>query len=338
MKKRPTIFVGKQATYKADNCEPLVEAAEKCKVDLKAVARGSYPGLRFQSGELKGISTVGFWNAIGDQNWGLDYHRNEGIEFTYLETGSTPFIVDDSHYILKPHDLTITRPWQPHRVGDPCIHAGKLYWIIIDVGVRRPNQPWKWPDWLVLTKQDLESLTTILRQNEQPVWHQVNPEIGHCFQKIGKAVSMHAESSQISKLSIYINEILLHILEMFKERDVYLNPSLSTSQRTVELFFHKLKDDINHLSHAWTVDELASQCGLGVTAFTQYCKEITNMTPSQYLNHARVEAAANLLKSSPELNITDIALQCGFYSGQYFATVFKQVKGMTPIQFRKMGN
>ena len=46
------------------------------------------------------------------------------------------------------------------------------------------------------------------------------------------------------------------------------------------------------------------------------------MTPTQYLNHLRLEQAARMLKNNEQKSITEIALQCGFYSSQYFATVF----------------
>ena len=87
------------------------------------------------------------------QDWGEDLHRNEGIEFLFLETGSTKFIADEKKYHLQAGDFTITRPWQLHKLGEPNIGPGRLHWLIIDVGVRRPHQEWQWPDWVVLAKE-----------------------------------------------------------------------------------------------------------------------------------------------------------------------------------------
>ncbi|TAE42073.1 MAG: helix-turn-helix domain-containing protein [Runella slithyformis] len=41
-----------------------------------------------------------------------------------------------------------------------------------------------------------------------------------------------------------------------------------------------------------------------------------------------------LLKNSP-MSVSEIALQCGFSSIEYFATVFKQRYKMNPSVFRK---
>jgi AraC family L-rhamnose operon regulatory protein RhaS len=79
---------------------------------------------------------------------------------------------------------------------------------------------------------------------------------------------------------------------------------------------------------------MARRCGMGVTNFIRNTKQITNMTPMQYLNHCRLTAAADLLRVQPERSITNVALACGFNSSQYFATLFRGRFGATPRTFR----
>jgi len=97
------------------------------------------------------------------------------------------FTVDKRRFDLVPGSLTITRPWQLHKLGDPNIGPGRLHWMIVDVGVRRPNQEWRWPDWLVLTQQDLAKLALKLRHNETPAWKSTS-EIAQTFQKIAQCI------------------------------------------------------------------------------------------------------------------------------------------------------
>jgi len=78
---------------------------------------------------------------------------------------------------------------------------------------------------------------------------------------------------------------------------------------------------------------MAAQCGLSRTQFSAYCKELTGLTPMQYLMRCRVEQAARMLTLHPELSITEIALACGFNSSQYFATVFRTYQGCTPSAY-----
>ncbi|NIA13149.1 MAG: helix-turn-helix domain-containing protein [Nitrospiraceae bacterium] len=333
MKTPAPVFKDREQTYEADTCTALRRAAEQGRVTFNAFARGHYPGARLPRTWLPGLKSVGYWNAPGPQDWGLDWHRNEGIEFTFLSTGRTPFAVDDQSCPLRAGNLAITRPWQRHRVGNPHVGAGRLHWVILDVGVRHPNQAWRWPAWLVLAKPDRERLTQLLRHNEQPVWH-TTPEVRHCFDQLSQAIDKSDGAGRQSRLTVHLNELFLAVLEMFTQRDIALDPGLSSSRRTVELFLDDLSADLDGLALPWTARAMAEHCGLGVTAFTQYCRQVTNRTPVRYLNHCRVQTAARLLTGAPDMTITDIALACGFRTSQYFATAFRQHQGCTPRAYR----
>jgi len=320
--------------FQADACTPLSEAVRKKHVRLEALVRGHYPGRKMANSVLPGIKTVGFWDARSDQDWGLDWHRNEGVELTFLESGNIDFAVDHHICRLLPDDLTITRPWQKHRVGRPNIGTGRLHWLILDVGVRRPNQQWRWPRWIVLTKPDLQELTHILRHTEKPVWR-ATPAIRHCFQSIARAVEGDKSGSNISQLAATINQLFVLVLEMCRHRQVSLDESLSSAGRTVELFWADLHQHQEHLAEPWAVAAMAKQCGLGVTQFIHLTKKLTNMTPVEYLTNGRLEMAAGLLSKSSGQSVLDIALDCGFSSSQYFANLFRSKFGCTPRDFRK---
>ncbi|OQW94793.1 MAG: hypothetical protein BWK77_08530, partial [Verrucomicrobia bacterium A1] len=120
---KPAAFVTAGRAYHADTCSELVQAAGRGEVRLEALARGTYPGGRLAPRAVPGVRSVGFWDARHEQDWGLPVHRNEGIEFTFLASGSTGFSVDGRAYTLRAGDLAVTRPWQPHCVGGPRFEA-----------------------------------------------------------------------------------------------------------------------------------------------------------------------------------------------------------------------
>lgn len=315
--------------YHADTCEPVRAAAEGGKISLHSAAHGPYPGLALPPRLLPEVRTVGFWDAPTNQDWGLEYHRNEGIELTYLARGSLGFAVDQQEYTLKRGQLTITRPWQAHRVGNPNMTANRLYWLILDVGVRRPNQAWHWPGWLVLSPDELAQLTSLLRHNERPVWV-ADEQVGHCFEQIGQLLTRPNPQLLRTRLTLYINELLLAVMEMLRSRDIPLDYTLTSTHRTVEMFLAELP---RRLDYPWTVDDMAQQCGLGRSRFTHYCRLIANASPQEILARYRIEMAQRLLQTTRS-SITEIALTCGFASSQYFATVFGQITGKTPRDFR----
>lgn len=316
-------------TYYADTCLPLVDAWNRKKVKLKALARYTYPGNRLTN-DTKGLNSIGYWDAREAQDWGLDWHRNEGIEIHFLESGTMPYSQENGEMVLSANDLTITRPWEAHKVGNPNIGIGKFYWVILDVGVRQPHQEWIWPDWIMLSDGDLQRLTTILRQNEQPVW-KANNEIRECFQKISRAVNTDRKGSNASKVRLYVNELLVCLLDLFDSGNLVLNESLTDSMRSARLFLDELNEK---LSEPWTIEEMAKSAGLGLTRFTYHCKQLTNMTPMQYLTIKRLEKARKLLKREASLSIAEIAYRCGFATSQYFSTVFKKYEKCSPQQYR----
>lgn len=70
-----------------------------------------------------------------------------------------------------------------------------------------------------------------------------------------------------------------------------------------------------------TLYEIASQnYGIGIAA---------------HIRGLRIEKAKTLLISRPEMNISEIASECGFHDYNYFITIFRQMVGMPPRQYRQ---
>ena len=220
----------------------------------------------------------------------LDWHRNEGIEFTFL-AAKLPFALDRRAVTLEPGDLTITRPWQRHRVGHPEVPASRLIWLILDVGVRRPNQPWRWPKWLLLPPVKMQRLTHQLRHNEQIAWR-ANRATARCFEAIGAAAEMRPDADNLTRLKMLINELLLSLADLLEERRPRLDANLSSAERTVKLFLDELP---RRVEEPWTLEEMARQCGLGRSHFSHYCRKLTNRTPMRHLTVCRVEKACELM-------------------------------------------
>jgi AraC-like DNA-binding protein len=317
--------------YEADSCNPLRDAWVNQDVELTTLGRGTYPGKELLETELPGVKSIGYWDIKKLQNWGLEWHTNEGIEICLLESGNLDFQVKDNKYSLNTNDITITRPWISHKIGSPLVNLSKLHWLIIDLNVRHPHQSWEWPNWIVLNEDDLDELTLYLRQNEQPVW-KANAEFRNCFIQIGNIIKQSDTKAYDSKLKIQINQLLMLILEIFQSETMELDQSLMESKRSVELFLNSIE---SKLEDEWTVVKMADDCRLGVTRFTHYCKEITNCSPMEYLNRLRLRKASKIIINEAKTPIIDVAFKCGFSSTQYFNYAFKKHFKMSPKKYQK---
>jgi AraC family L-rhamnose operon regulatory protein RhaS len=327
------IYRAGKASLRIDSCAPQCAAIQGGKIKLQALSQGHYPGTRLQPGQLTGITSIGFWTGTGTQDWGLEPHRNEGVELTFLETGRMAFSVEANDFELQAGQFGITRPWQLHKLGAPNIGPGKVHWLILDVGVRRPNQDWRWPAWLSLTKADRAELTQKLRHNENPVW-KASAEVAQAFRSLSASVTQWPAPRLESKMITHLNQLFLGVLAALCEQQTHENPELTSRRRTVELFLRDLALNAASMRHPWALRQMAEHCGMGVTAFSKYCRELVNTGPIEYLNQCRLDRAAREIIEQSDRPITDIAFANGFNSSQYFATAFRKRFKSAPRDYR----
>jgi AraC-like DNA-binding protein len=282
---------------------------------------------------LPGLCNLGMIDTRGGQDWGFEPHRNEGVEIVYLETGHMSYTANDQRHTLRAGDIIITRPWELHTMGDPNLGPGMLHWLNIDVGIRHPGQPWSWPPWIMLAPSDMRELTHRLRLNDNPIWKST-ADIRHAFRELALGIRQYDKEKTVSRLTIHVNYLLMGLLEALRKQSRQDYPEVVSRERTVDLFLTGLNHSPQRLQQPWTLDSMATHCGLKPTAFVEYCRRMTNMSPISYLTRCRLDLAAQRLRAEMHVPVTRIALECGFNTSQYFATCFRQKYGQSPRAYR----
>lgn len=93
---------------------------------------------------------------------------------------------------------------------------------------------------------------------------------------------------------------------------------------------------LRNLALELSVSDIAAAAGLSANHFSQGFKKVTGYTPHQWLMHARVNAAKDLLCQT-ELPLRSIADACGFADHSHLTKVFSRETGMTPALWRAKG-
>lgn len=322
--------------YIADTCQPVREAVAHRSLSLINLAHGHYPGELLPKEVLPGLLTVGHWDAKHPQDWGLDWHRNEGLELTFIRSGTIDFLTQNVSKKLIPNDMTFCTPWQLHRLGNPHIDAGILQCFQIDLNIRNEVHQWSWPRWIILTEDDRDELARLLLYNQMPVYS-ADTKMIHSWGLLYRAVQENCNFSHISNIAIHINEILLFLLEHLRKPKGSVEhgslPVLPPPHQVVRNFLDEVKNIPSQLEYPWSVGEMAKMCNMSESRFTKCCHQLTNLTPVNYLNQCRVDLAIKIMRCSPEKSITSIGLECGFSTSQYFATVFKKITGVSPKEY-----
>ncbi len=82
------------------------------------------------------------------------------------------------------------------------------------------------------------------------------------------------------------------------------------------------------------LDELARAANMSRRNFSRQFRLMAGTSPSHYMLLLKIQRAADLLADT-DLDITSIALRCGFCDSNYFCKQFRKNRHMTPSEFRK---
>ena len=111
------------------------------------------------------------------------------------------------------------------------------------------------------------------------------------------------------------------------------SPYLSEASAPNELAAVIQRYVMDHLAESLSVERLAEAAGMSPRNFARRFVGEMAVTPAEFVQRARVDAARNLLEGS-ELALKTIAWRCGFGSAARMRLVFAQRFGVTPNQYR----
>lgn len=80
--------------------------------------------------------------------------------------------------------------------------------------------------------------------------------------------------------------------------------------------------------------EIANQLGMSPSAFSKFFRSATGRTFMSLVKLLRINEACRLLAIS-DARITDIALDCGYQHTSHFDQHFREMKGMSPSDYRR---
>ncbi len=253
----------------------------------------------------------------------------------FLE-GEAIYQAGDKRFQLKPNYLTITHPGEEHQlqlpeVNQQCtlIYSPQYIKDFVAYLTRtntflldNPEHPFQeelsFQNVLLTEKWDTVSLVKKIYEMIEGVDDNEFAILGNiCFQE--------------ALLSIVRNEYM-YLIKRKKEREQAGGKGV---KEEISKRIHKAVDYIGDTYNTdITLDELAKVSTMSKFHFTRSFKQVTGLSPYQYIAKKRVENSKMFLKNS-HFSIAEIAYEVGFSNPAAFTKFFTKTEGMSPSLFRK---
>ncbi|MBN2803209.1 MAG: helix-turn-helix domain-containing protein [Deltaproteobacteria bacterium] len=134
-------------------------------------------------------------------------------------------------------------------------------------------------------------------------------------------------------------ERIINMLKLLKElastkyvqANQYVQPSINQES---EQSFNRV---LSYIHKNWEsqiqLNDLAKECAMSPSTFQRFFKRVTGRSFIDYLNVIKISKACELLQDD-RYNILEISYKAGFRNLSFFNRKFKELKGMTPKNFR----
>ena len=87
----------------------------------------------------------------------------------------------------------------------------------------------------------------------------------------------------------------------------------------------------------FNVDRLSQEVGISRAQLHRKMKEMTGISPSEFIRNIRLEQAARLLREQ-KINVTQVTYIVGFANLAHFSTVFRKHFGVSPSDYAETKN
>ncbi|GAB6930904.1 transcriptional regulator ChbR [Paenibacillus sp. JCM 10914] len=245
-------------------------------------------------------------------------HTHDFYEFFILSEGKCQHIVNGTTQHLKPGCLVFVRPhdihrYEPEGVGDCRFLNSPCRSTVIEEAFAYLNELKYMQDLIHAPLPQIAMLSQL--------------EMTSLIQSFERIMMLSTVDKK--KARVYAKGLIIQILtQYFFSLETMEQPDLPLWLEHAISKMH-LKENMNQGLHA-----LYELSGRSVGHVNRAFRQYLNQTPTEYINHLRLNVAKNLLRTT-ELRVVEIALEAGYENVSHFYHQFKKFYHQAPLDFRK---
>lgn len=263
------------------------------------------------------------------QAFQIPVHWHEQVEIIYLEQGQLNLKIGDEEFLGHKGDLFFVSPRELHFMSSNGGATG--YYTLIF--------PLEFVSFQ--TMDDLETkLLAPLRSNQLlfPKTIKDSHLKKELLTHIRAIVEINRPRHHLKPEEINLSEFhmetriqLIRILQKLNSNNQFIKASVGENDQKQRQLLAYIQE---HFTEKISLEMMAREFHMSEKYISRYFVQHFHLTFSNYVQHLRLVHAKNLLETTNE-NVTDIALQSGFYNVSYFIRSFKKAYDISPLQYRK---
>lgn len=260
--------------------------------------------------------------SINTLDNGFRPHRHDFLEFSFVISGNGYELINDEAHPMVPGTFSFLLPYQVHQILTEKGQTIQLYNCSFSMEL------------LTGTSQE-RYLLDFLDHSSLPAFIQLQDEAQNRMKQLIEEMYDEYVNAHPWR-EIMLKARLKEILILFDRiRRSYSAATLQSNQHSLN---HGMGWKLIHYIHLHYQDqlnlgEMSKVFSLSMSRISEVIKLTTGQTFSHFLRDLRMRHACSLL-SSTDLSISEIALEAGYGSYKTFIRVFKQLKGISPKEYR----
>lgn len=289
--------------------------------------------------------------SILDPPWSLRIQDEAPLSLVTLLRGTAWITLDGGEPVrLQPGDVAVVRGPEPYTMGDDpqtpiqiIIHPGQGCTTVdgspsalSDLGVRTWGDSLQGRTVMISGTYQLHSEVSHRLLDALPALL-VRPAVvgdNTLVGLLGREMSS-SEPAQEMVLDRILDLLLVSVLRAWLASPDTGVPAwhLAQSDAVVGPALRLLHDDP---AHTWTVADLAARTGVSRASLARRFNDLVGEPPMAYLTAWRLTLAADMLREA-DATIGAVARRVGYGSSFALSAAFKRERGVSPIEYRRMG-
>ena len=268
--------------------------------------------------------------ALLGQKWvqhygeNIDYiHFHNYLEIGFCYEGQGRMLLGEEEVRFSGREFSVIPPNYPHTTDSDLGTISRWEYLFIDVeGFLRSflDTPVK-ADKVI---QRIYSKALFLEENQ-------SPSISAKILKIMN-IMRDGEEFYLEEAKGILASLLVEIARLNRRSE---EERVEEEKGKLTNMITRVQDFVSyHYMEDIKVKDLAQSCHISETHFRRVFTSYMKMSPLEYINTVRINTACELLETT-DAPVADVAHKCGFTTNSTFNRNFKQLMGVTPLEWRK---